>query len=53
MMTTEQERWADALAAIKEDGDGVNAYLGGRVASLARWGDIAGVKRWWEIDHVL
>lgn len=48
-MTTEQERWAEAIAVMKKHGDGVNAYLAERVATLAKSGDMAGVRRWWEI----
>lgn len=49
MMTVEQERWAEALAVMKEHGEGTNAFLAERVATLARSGNLAGVRRWWEI----
>lgn len=50
-MTPQQERWAEALAVMKQHGDDLAAFLTERCVTLAKAGDMAGVARWREIIH--
>ena len=40
-MTPEQERWAEALAVLRMHGTGAEAFIGERIATLARWQAVA------------
>jgi hypothetical protein len=48
-LTPERERYAEALAVERIHGDQAPAFIGDRVAALAKAGDHAGVQRWREI----
>lgn len=47
MVTTpEEERWAEALAVVRDHGEGAVLHAIERVAALSLAGDMAGVVRW-------
>lgn len=48
-MTAEEERWAEALLALRIHGDRASDWIAQRVAAVARTGDEAGVARLLEI----
>lgn len=48
-MTNEEERWAEALLAIRLHGDGAPDWIAGRIAALAYAGDEAGVARFMDM----
>jgi hypothetical protein len=48
-LTPERERYAKALAVERIHGDQAPAFIGERLAALAKAGDQAGVQRWREI----
>lgn len=45
-MTPEEELWAEALAVLRDHGDGAVLHVVERVATLLLAGDAAGVARW-------
>lgn len=48
-MTAEEESWAEAAAILKWQGDHVAAYVGGRIAQLAKQGDAAALARFYDL----
>lgn len=52
-MTEDQERWAEALAVIKQHGDEAPIHVAVRVGEFARAGDQLGIDRWKAIAYRL
>lgn len=48
-MTSEHERWAEALQVERQHGDEAPVFVATRIGVLAAVGDEAGVQRWREI----
>lgn len=48
-MTPEQERWAEALAILRWQGDKVSVYVAERIAAFAAAGDEEGMRRFNDI----
>lgn len=48
-MTTDEERWAEALMVERLHGERAQIHIAERVGTLALVGDEAGVERWREI----
>lgn len=48
-MTSENERWAEALQVERQHGDAAPVFIATRIGTLAAAGDEAGVRRWREI----
>ena len=49
MLTPEQERWAEALAVQRLQGQRAHVHVAERIGALALAGDAAGVQRWRDI----
>lgn len=52
-MTNEEERWAEALLAIRLHGDRATDWIAERIAALAYAGDEAGVARFMDMAALL
>lgn len=52
-MTTDEERWAEALAIERLHGDRAPVWIAERIGALALAGDAAGVARFKEIARRL
>lgn len=48
-MTSEEERWAEALAIHPMHGDGAPAHVAARISALALTGDVDGIDRFKQI----
>lgn len=48
-MTPHQERWAEALAIMRQRGEGAPLWVAEQIGALALVGDVAGVQRFREI----
>jgi hypothetical protein len=48
-MTSDQERWAEALAVERQHGNNAPGFIAERIGALALAGDMGGVERWREI----
>ncbi len=48
-MTSDAERWAEALAIERLYGADASAHIASRIEALATSGDVRGVDRWREI----
>ncbi|MGN6621978.1 MAG: DUF6961 family protein [Sphingomonas sp.] len=48
-MTSDQERWAEALAVERQHGEDAPRFIAERIGVLALAGDMDGVLRWREI----
>ncbi|KQM62682.1 hypothetical protein ASE75_13715 [Sphingomonas sp. Leaf17] len=48
-MTSEHERWAEALAISRRYGGDAKQHIAERMTNLVKAGDLAGIARWREI----
>jgi len=48
-MTSDQERWAEALAVERQHGEDAPRFVAERVGALELAGDMEGIERWKEI----